>query len=110
MSYVPDAIYYDNEALYVLSKTDAAAKIVAIDACIDALLTSVLVAAGKGAVSEYFLNDGQTVMKTVYRSPEAVIRSVELLRKLRQQYINDINPRQVRLVSANNLILGKRSF
>jgi hypothetical protein len=97
-------MYYDSEAVYVLSQTDALSKIAAIDNCIDVLLTSVLLSVGQATTQEYMLNDGQSIIKTIYRSPDQVIKSVSTLRMLRQQYINDVNPRQVRMVDAKNLI------
>ena len=102
-------MYYDSEAVYIISQTDAQAKIVAIDACIDALLTTVLTAMGTADTKEYVLNDGQTVIKKIYTDPKEVVLTVSILRMLRQQYINDINPRMMRLLGAKNLFV-KRHF
>lgn len=93
-------MYFDSEALLIESKTDARAKIAAIDACINTLLTSVLASVGKAAVQEYLLNDGQTIIKTSYRNPNEVIKAVEALRILRQQYKSIIQGRSVRMVDA----------
>lgn len=101
-------MYYDSEALYILSKKDAAAKIVAIDNCIDVLLATVLLSVGKANKAEYMLDDGQTTIKMVYRNPNDVIASVALLRILRGQYMYDINGGAVRMLDGKNLILGRR--
>ena len=103
-------IYFDSEAIYINSCTDARAKIVAINACIDALLTSVLEAAGKAGTEEYMLNDGQTVIKKMYRNPNTVTEMISALRIVRQQYINDINNRSVRLMPGKNFIVDQFGF
>lgn len=93
---------FSSEGLYIASKTGAAARIVAIDACIDALMTSVLAACGKSSTQEYFLDDGQTKIKKVYRSTGAVISAVEDLERIKTYYQNQINGRSVKMMDAKN--------
>lgn len=110
MADMAPAMYYDTEALYIQSKTTTLERIQAIDDCITALLDEVLKSVGKSSKQEYMLNDGQTVIKTVYRDPNVVIAAATTLEKLKQFYVNQLNPRQVRCVSANNLILGRNGY
>lgn len=94
---------YNSYIDFLAIKTGAAAKITAIDAIIDALLLTVLKAVEKGNVSEYMLNDGQSIIKTVYRSPIQVTETIEALRMVRQQYMNDITGRVHRAASGDNV-------
>lgn len=97
-------LYYDHEALYIFSKTKAAERVAAIDNIIDTLLITVMSSVQKGNIQEYMLNDGQTIIKTVYRNPDEVTRVVERLYKLRNLIAQDINSRSVRLVDAKNIL------
>lgn len=99
-------MYYSSEKIYLDSCTSARAKITAIDNIIDVLMNTVLISVGNADVQEYMLNDGQTVIKTAYRSPEHVVRSVGALNILRTYYINQINNPARRLVDSKNFLTG----
>jgi len=98
------AIYFDTEGLYIQSCTTKLAKIAAIEAIQDALLTSALTAASKGAISEYQLNDGQTIIKTVYRNASEIEMAYDAFERIKQRLINSINGRIVRLMPSNNFV------
>jgi len=95
-------IYFDSAEIYVTSFKDNQAKIVAIQLIQDSLLTSALKAAGTSNMSEYMLNDGQTIIKTVYRSVEDVQKAWTAFERIKQIYINGLNGRMVRLVDSKN--------
>lgn len=100
--------YYDSAAIYVQSQATNKARVVAIDAIIDALMTSALTAASTGNVEEYMLNDGQTTIRTLYRNVEDVQRAIKSFEQLRVMYVNRVNGRVVRLVDHKNFFNGRR--
>src|SRR5688572_712849 len=91
-------VIFDSAALYIETATTLQGKIQKIDAIIAALETAALKAAGTGNITEYTLDNGQTKIQTMYRSPEAVQSSINAFEKIRQRYINQLNGRVVRLV------------
>lgn len=96
-------MYYESEMKYVMDQAKGKARVDAIDALIDALLTTALEAVTNADVQEYMLNDGQTIIKKVYRSPDQIISTVTNLRKIRAAFIGDTLSRSVRLVDAKNV-------
>lgn len=100
-------VTYDSSDVYIQSKATLQAKIEAVDAMMTALETNVLKAVGKGDVEEYMLDDGQTRIRTTYRSTKEVIKSIQDLEAIRQMYVNRYNGRGVRLVDGKNFT-GKR--
>ncbi len=95
-------VTYESGAEYVLSKTTIKARIAAIDQIIEALLTTALKAAERDQIEEYWLNDGQTQIKTIYNGAEAVQRSIQAFQKTKHYYINQLNGRSVRLIDGKN--------
>lgn len=95
-------VYYDTAYICIDSATTLQSKIVTIDAIITALEATVLKAVGTGNIEEYSLNDGQTVIKTIYRSTSEVIRDLQSLEMIRQRYINRLNNPVVRLVDGKS--------
>lgn len=77
-------------------------KIERIDASIEALLDSLARNLLDGELAEYHFNDGQTVVKTVYRDPSKMIEALRLLRIERNAIINYGN----RIIGSR----GKNSF
>ena len=97
-------IYYDSADIYVLSLDTKVAQISAIQKIQDALLAQALQAASKGAISEYMLNDGQTIIKATYRSAKEVKDAWLAFEQIKQIFINSINGRSVRLIDSKNLL------
>ncbi len=95
-------VLYDSEFEYIESKTDARSKITAIDAIISSLLTTAAKAALSEDVTEYWLDDGQTKIKTVRRSVASITKSISELRKLKQTYMAQINGRIISLRGGKN--------
>lgn len=91
-------VYFDSAEIYLLSKTGLRAKIIAVDAIIDALLLTAVKAAGNEDLTEYTLNDGQTTIRAAYRSAEAVMKSIRAYETIKQYYINQLNGRGFRAI------------
>lgn len=103
-------VTYDSEAIYVnsgltgLSRREALRlRAIRIEAIQDALLTTALDAASKGA-DEYQLNTGQSVIKLKRRTPEQLQKAWQDFEVIRQQIVNQLNGRMVRLVDGKNFI------
>lgn len=93
---------YDSADIYLESKTTARAKIAAIEAIINALLASAAKAAAGENITEYWLDDGQTKIKTIRRSSKEIEGSIAAFTRLKQLYINQVNGRVMRLVDSKN--------
>ena len=98
-------IVFTQELDYIESKCTAAERIAAIENLIDALFASALKAVTKSDIQEYTFNDGQTVIKKMYRNPQQVMDTIALLENLKRRYIYKINGGQQRLVD-NKVIAG----
>jgi hypothetical protein len=101
-------ITFDSEAIYIDSSLNGLTRrarlktmVLRIEAIQDALLTSALQAAAKGA-NEYMLNDGQTIIKMVNRTPEQMSKAHAEYEKIKNDIINQLNGRMVRLVDSKN--------
>lgn len=95
-------IVYDQCQVYIDSKTSNLAKIAALDAIINTLMSTAAGAAGNNDLMEYSFNDGQSIVKMIYRDSAAVFRAIDDFEKLRQMYINRVNGRMVRLEDGKN--------
>jgi len=95
-------VEYDSADIFVQSKPTLKGKIAAIDAIITALETSALKSAATGNLDEYWLDDGQTRIKTIYRSVDDVADGIVAFMKIRQIYVNRLNGRVVRMVDGKN--------
>jgi hypothetical protein len=97
-------VVYESARLFIESATTLEAKIAAIDSIIDGLYAAAATAAGKDDISEYSLNDGQVIIKTVYRGAEAIGKAVKIYEQQRQMYINRLNGRHIWLKDKKNFI------
>lgn len=97
-------VTYDSAAVYVDKCSTLEAKVIAIDAIIDALFLTALKAAAGENISQYSLNDGQVIISTTYKTAADVQKSINSFEQLRQMYINRINGRVIRLVDGKNLV------
>lgn len=96
-------VYYNSASIYIKSATDLNAKIIAVQAVIDALYAQILVLAEQDSpIQEYMLNDGQTVIKGVYSSPSSITKTIDILEKQKNQFINQLNGRHVRMIDSKN--------
>lgn len=81
---------FDSEKMFLLEgKCDAKSMIAKIDQIIAALLVVALNSAGTSDMGEYFLNDGQTTIKAVYRNPAEVQATIQKYRQLKNDLAYD---------------------
>jgi len=97
-------IYFDSCSTYVQSKQTLLDKIAAIDAIIDMLESTALTMAGNDNVQEYSLNDGQTIIKTIYKGSVGIASAIDDFERIRQRYVNRLNGRMHRAVDGKNFI------
>jgi hypothetical protein len=95
-------VTYDSADIYIEAASSLTDKITRIDDIIDALLTTALKAAASGHLMDYLLNDGQTTIRTTYRSPKQVQDAITAFEGIRQVYSNRLNGRAFRLVDGAN--------
>lgn len=101
-------VVFDTCGLYFQSRKTLQDRIVAIDNIIAALIVSgETIATGGDAVSEYQLNDGQTIIKEVYRGSANIARALEYWEKIQQKYINRVNGRVIRSIDSKNFRNGR---
>ena len=101
------SVIFDSAAIFIDSSTNLVDKICKIDLVIDALLTNALEAAGTNNIDEYTLNDGQTIIKTTYRSTESVLKSIKSFEQLRSYYQNKINGHATRMIDHKSIRNGR---
>jgi hypothetical protein len=99
-------VTFDSADIYIECASTLKDKITRIDAVIDGLLSSALKSAATGNVAEYSLNDGQTQIRSMYRSPKEVQAAIEAFEGIKQLYINKLNGRVMRLVDSKNFTGG----
>jgi hypothetical protein len=103
-----DGIYYDSAAMFIDSRQSMRDKVRAIDAIIDSLILLATTAAdnpsGQAVIEEYSLDDGQTRIRTKYRTVQDIITSIDKFERIRQMYINRLTGRMIRLVDSRNNI------
>ena len=95
-------LIFDNCGLYIESKSSMADRITAISAVIVAMEAALLRAASGQDVSEYQLNDSQTIIKVTNRGVDAITKSMQALIALKQYYINNYNGRVYRALDSKN--------
>ena len=93
---------YDSSSIYIESATTLCEKIVRIDEVILALESTMLKAAAGDGVTEYMVDNGQSKVKTITRSVEAISRSMRGLEQIKQRYINSLNGRVMTLVDGKS--------
>lgn len=98
------AIYYDTTGKYIESCTTLQQKITAIDNVILALIAQLgsPSASNSDNVSEYQLNDGQTIIREVYRGTKGITDALNALEIQKQMYVNRLNGRVHRAVDSKN--------
>jgi len=95
-------IIFSSCGLYIQSQKTLQDKITAIDKVIDALILSGETMAINDSIQEYSLNDGQTIIKTIYKGGVGIATAMRYWEGIRQMYINRLNGRMVRLVDGKN--------
>lgn len=97
-------IIYTSEVNYLETCESLVAKITAIDAIITALLTAAATFSPKDGIQEYWLDDGQTKIKTIYKGVDQIWRSIDNFKRLKNEYKEQLTGgRVMRLVDGKNL-------
>ena len=103
-------IVYESSYNYIQCAPDLFTKITRMDALINAYSDALLAGALDSNTSEYMLDDGQSKIKEVTRSPSDLIKSIEAMEKLRNMYVvqyNKLNTGSIfRLMDSKNLRSG----
>src|SRR5688500_17229568 len=103
-TYIWFMIIYKCASAYIQSFSTLKAKIDAINAIQDALLNQALINIGTNAsenLSQYSLNDGQTVISATYRTSDQVMQDYRSYENLKNQLLaayDNASGRMVRLV------------
>jgi hypothetical protein len=86
---------------YVECKEKLIGKVAVYDLLIEGLEKSILEATVSGQYAEYEMDDGQMKVRSRFRSIDQMIAGMQGLRKIRQDYINQINGRGIRMVGGS---------
>lgn len=78
-------------------------KIEKIDAIISALEDTALQSAANDNIDEYWLDDGQSKIKTSYKGTDQIFKSIIAFERMRQIYVNRLNGFVVRMVDSRSL-------
>lgn len=101
-------IEYTSAAEYLVSLPDLKTKIEGVDAIITAYTTALLNGALSANQQEFWLDDGQSKIKNIYRSPNEIMGILNLLEKWKAtlivQYNNQKNGRVYRLSDSKNFL------
>lgn len=77
------AEYFNTPSDYIRTATDRVDRIKKIDQIIESIYDSML--DGTGNIEEYHYNDGQTVVKAIYRSLNSMQEAIDLLEARREK-------------------------
>jgi hypothetical protein len=81
-------------------------RIQALNLIIDALMVQAAAAAGTSNISQYSLNDGQTIISTTYKGPDAISKAILQYETLKNMYLNKMNGRAMRMMDSKNFPHG----
>jgi len=94
-------VIFKSASEYIGTCASINARIAAINAIQDALLTQALIAIEQnGTISQYSLNDGQVIISTTYRSPEQIKKDYLAYEQLKNMLIMNKLGRKTRLVDS----------
>lgn len=97
-------LVYSSAAQYFAeTNDDLKAQIARMIAVRNAMTAALLNAAGLGDVQEYLLNDGQTIIKSVQRSPEQITKSINSIDYVIKRLERQINGSSSQLIDGKNL-------
>jgi len=97
-----DGMIFLKASEYVDSCTTLKQKIAAINAVQDALLTTAMKAVEVGHITQYSLNDGQTIIQETYRNSKEITDAYNGFEVIKQMYVNRMAGRLTRLMHNTN--------
>lgn len=71
--------YFESEATYIVASQDDQDRLTRLKQVITALENQMIVAATDANIEEYSLNDGQVTIRTKYRNPDDILKSINTL-------------------------------
>lgn len=95
------AVYTISE--FIMSKSDIKSKISALEALLEALETAELDAVSDSKVQEYQLNDGQTIIRTLFRNPSEIETTISKIEARINKYRNMAIGRRNRLIDKDTI-------
>ena len=99
-----EPVVYDSLAHYVQqTPTEKMAKIAALQQVVDALDDALLIIATKGAIKEFSLSDGMTIIRGTYNSAVEIARVQQALQQRINKLVNQLNGRSMVIVDGKNL-------
>ena len=93
---------FETITIYLETATNLKDKLAKIDAIITVLEAAALKGAEGADIDEYWLDDGQTKIKNIFRDPNQIINAILRYERIRQMYLNRLNGRSFRLVDFNS--------
>jgi hypothetical protein len=95
-------MYYSSFLEYMRTCRDIKSRIAAIDSIISALYAAAAEAAAGENVTQYSLNDGQTIISATPRSSKSITESITAWEVLRNREVQKLTGRVTRLVDGKN--------
>ena len=97
--------HFENITLYLESATCLKEKIEKMDLIITALEDAALKGAEGVDIDEYWLDDGQTKIKNIFRDPNQIFKAIISYERMRQMYLNRLQGRGMRLIDFGSNII-----
>lgn len=101
-------IIFETADQYILSCTTLEERLEKISAVISAMFDMMIVAAATGNFEEYWMDTGQTKIKTRYRDTASIAKAIENFQLIEQRMVAQLNNqklgRTVILVDKSNFI------
>ena len=93
------------ETIYIDSAASLTERVERLNTIIFTLETRMVESGAANAVTEeYMIDDGQTRINTIYRSPEQIAKAIVLYERLKIKAINQLNGRGMVLRPARGLL------
>jgi hypothetical protein len=96
--------FYNDPSEYVDSATTVGARIVRLNAIIDALETAALKNAGTANLSDYSFDSGQSKIYARYNTPKQIADAIEAYSKIVERLSNKLQGRKMILRDHNAII------
>ena len=99
---------YSSDTHYYKSATNLNDQIAKISQIVDALYDLQLEVIGGSDIEEYFIDNGQSKVRTTYRSSQSIAEAITLWENRKTVLMNQLNGRRTRLRPVTWLGKGRR--
>lgn len=103
-------IVFKSAAEYIGTKCENEDKAAACEQIIQALMLTAATAAASDQIQEYWLNDGQTQIKAIYRGAKSIFQAIKDFETLKTMYLNRAAGRMTRLMDSSNFTGRNNGF